>query len=401
MKKIGIIKAALLTAGILALWAGSFAALSCGTEGDIIGGTTAWPISGTKWWNKVDLDQAADGAQPFIFVSGENEEYLEPSFLKAYGSYWVFFERRKFSVAENGKRTPVSSDILAGKSSDAHVWEPLNNGLPVLSAGLDWEDGYVGAPSVLASVGGFTMWYAGGIGDGVGAATCDQNGIDWVKVQREPVMIGDQSWEDGHVGAPCVVFHNHLYRMYYSGGSCDQTAFCQFAGYLIGYADSPDGVNWTKRDPERRSSAEGDDVGFVMGPSQEWEGVSEEEGLTGSVASPGIIITHPADRDVVLMYYSGNYTGDPAQFNMSVGIAGSYDYNSFVKGDFETNPVLNEKFVLNLDGISKYLAYSEYTPSVIHPGWNKFFMLFAQSDPISELTGGQQGIALASCKMFD
>ncbi len=400
MKKTQIMKTALLMTCLLMLATASFWALSCGTEGDIIGGTTAWPLSGTKWWNKVDLDQETDGAQPFIFVSGEGEEYLEPSFLKAYGQFWVFFERRSFESDENGKRTPVSSDILVGRSTDAFTWELLNGGLPVLEAGLDWEDGFVGAPSVLATEGGFTMWYTGGIGDGIGAAV-SENGLDWVKVGDEPVLIGDQYWEGGHVGAPCVVFHNHLFRMYYSGGRTDVTPFAQFAGYLIGYADSEDGVNWIKRDTRRNSSEQGDTVNFVMAPTQEWEGLDGENGLTGAVASPGILITHPADRDVVLMYYSGNFAGDPSAYNMSVGIAGAYDYNSFVKGDYETNPALNEKFILNLDGISIYLAYSEYTPSVIQLEWNQYIMLFAQSDPISELTGGQQGIALATCSMFD
>jgi hypothetical protein len=374
--------------------------ISCGMEGDIIGGTTAWPLSGTKWWNKVDLDQEIDGAQPFIFLSGEGEEFLEPSFLKAYGSFWVFFERREYEIDENGRRTPVSSEILMGRSSDAFTWELYNDGRPVLEAGLAWEDGFVGAPTVLATEGGFTMWYAGGIGEGIGVAV-SENATDWTKVSSEPVVVGDQNWEGGHVGAPSVVYHNHLFRMYYSGGRTDQTPFAQFAGYLIGYADSSDGMSWTKRDTERNSSAAGDDVNFIFSPSQEWEGINTEEGITGAVASPSILITHPADRDVVLMYYSGNFAGDPALHNMSVGIAGSYDYNSFIKGDYETNPALNEKFVLSLDGIAKYMAYSEYTPSVIQLAWNQYIMLYAQSDPLSELTGGLQGIALATCHMFD
>ena len=57
-----------------------------------------------------------------------------------------------------------------------------------------------------------------------------------------PVLSADQPWEKVAVMCPHVMWDGEakLYRMWYSGGE-------QYEPDAIGYATSPDGLNWTKR----------------------------------------------------------------------------------------------------------------------------------------------------------
>jgi len=381
----------------LAVFAGPV--INCGTESDIIGGVTAWPISGTKPWGKVDLDLKTTGLQPFIIQAEPGIDYVEPAILKIKGYYWIYFERRAWDLGEGGK-IPTSSDILLLRSTDAFTYELYGDGEPLVRADLPWEEGFAGAPSVMWDGDHFVMWYAGGIGRGIGRAT-STDGIHWDKTGAAPVMAPDQLWEDGVVGAPSVIKHEGLYRMYYSGGSSGGSPFAQFAGRLIGYADSEDGIHWAKRDVEgRNSEADGDGVFYVLGPSQAWEEGVDAGGdsADGAVQSPSALMTHPADRDVLLLYYTGNAPGDPVNHPMSVGLAAAFDYNTFTKASSkEVNPILNENFALQLYGISEYLSYSEFSPSVIQLKWDFFLMVFSQTDILSELGSAGRGLALATC----
>jgi predicted GH43/DUF377 family glycosyl hydrolase len=87
------------------------------------------------------------------------------------------------------------------------------------------------------------MWYFGGDNAEVkqiGYAT-STNGIDWTKYTGNPVLtVGDPGeWDESEVGGPRVIYDGTTYHMWYhgySGACCDS----------IGYATSPDGVNWTK-----------------------------------------------------------------------------------------------------------------------------------------------------------
>ncbi|MCC6160369.1 MAG: hypothetical protein IT350_20115 [Deltaproteobacteria bacterium] len=374
--------------------------IACGTQGDIIGGVTSWPYSGVKPWAKIDLDPDQGGLQPFIFISNGDFDYIEPSLVKAHGYFWVFFERRFWRMVD-GIKVPTGSDILVGRSTDTLTYEWVNDGKPVLRADQHWETGCVGAPTVRAKGDGFEMWYAGGVGAGIGFATSD-DGIAWTK-HDGPVVTGDQNWEDGFVGAPAVVRFAGRFRMYYSGGFARQTEFSQFAGRFIGYADSENGVTWTKRDAHGRNSKDDPgDVFYILGPTQPWQGYDPQDPYAGAVASPSPLFTRPVDRNLLLLYYTGNPVGDPVNSETSVGVAGAYDEMIDIEdgAEFEVNPVLSERFALTLDGVSQYLAYSESTPSVIRTEFDQYFMAFSQTDPLSELTGGKQGIAMAACPRY-
>jgi hypothetical protein len=105
----------------------------------------------------------------------------------------------------------------------------------------DWDGRAVQKPAVLQVGSDYWMWYEGidyWDVSRVGLAA-SPDGTAWVKYLDNPVMDrGPQAWEiSGEVG-PFVTFHDGLYKMWYEGS--DGTV------RQLGYATSPDGVNWTK-----------------------------------------------------------------------------------------------------------------------------------------------------------
>jgi predicted GH43/DUF377 family glycosyl hydrolase len=87
------------------------------------------------------------------------------------------------------------------------------------------------------------MWYFGGDQNDVkqiGYAT-SSDGLSWTKYAGNPVLtVGNPGeWDETEAGGPRVVYDGATYHLWYhgySGTCCDS----------IGYATSPDGVNWTK-----------------------------------------------------------------------------------------------------------------------------------------------------------
>ncbi|MCB1153491.1 hypothetical protein KDL45_07560, partial [bacterium] len=129
--------------------------IACGTQGDIIGGTTAWPVSGTKPWAKLDL---GDGV--LALLAPEGEVYLEPCLIKALGHHWIYFERRVVEAREDGLDYATHSEILVAKGRNAFDYEIEYDGLPVLYPTQDWEGEFVGAPTILQREdNSLVMWY--------------------------------------------------------------------------------------------------------------------------------------------------------------------------------------------------------------------------------------------------
>ena len=128
-------------------------------------------------------------------------------------------------------------------SPDGINWtESVSN--PVLTPGssAEWDDEHVWNPSVLSEDSTYKMWYAGSDGDTqrIGHAT-SPNGITWNKYAGNPVLdVGSGGkWDESHVYLPMVITATSMYKMWYTGRDSD-------GDWRIGYATSPDGVNWTK-----------------------------------------------------------------------------------------------------------------------------------------------------------
>jgi predicted GH43/DUF377 family glycosyl hydrolase len=95
---------------------------------------------------------------------------------------------------------------------------------------------------------GFMMWYSGedvNMIDRIGMAT-SSDGVSWTRYAQNPVLAGGArgEWDHDSVNEAWVVSDGGAFKMWYSGqtyGTNDQ-----LATYEIGYATSPDGVQWTK-----------------------------------------------------------------------------------------------------------------------------------------------------------
>ena len=136
------------------------------------------------------------------------------------------------------------SDIGHATSADGLEWtmDPAN---PVLIRGGagEWDEGYLFSSAVIHDGTQFHMWYSGDR-DGVrstGYATSPDGSV-WTKFSDNPVLTpGDSgAWDEVQAAAWVVMLEGETFRMWYS--AADRTPSVR-----VGYAESPDGIQWTKR----------------------------------------------------------------------------------------------------------------------------------------------------------
>jgi predicted GH43/DUF377 family glycosyl hydrolase len=154
----------------------------------------------------------------------------------------------------------------------------------------------------------YEMWYTAFWNypsEGIGFAYSD-DGITWTK-HPTPVMTPSAiGWDSLFVGAPCIIKEGGLYKMWYTGWKSTTRM-----PHNIGYATSPDGINWTKHPTP------------VLTPGSGWE--------SGAVGYPSVIKVTGG----YLMFYTGETSLDIAR----TGRAMSSDGITWQK-DTANNPVL-------------------------------------------------------------
>jgi predicted GH43/DUF377 family glycosyl hydrolase len=138
--------------------------------------------------------------------------------------------------------------IALVESQDGIHWSQPEIALPPATTG--WEED-VNRPVVIKRSDGYHMWYTGqawhnGTGGKdrscIGYAT-SPDGKTWSRASAKPVLTPDLPWENVAVMCPHVIWDEHinLLRLWYSGGEMGEPN-------AIGYATSPDGLNWTRSD---------------------------------------------------------------------------------------------------------------------------------------------------------
>lgn len=102
-----------------------------------------------------------------------------------------------------------------------------------------WEDN-INRNCVLKIDGRYKMWYTGQARgySFIGYAESD-DGLHFRRTLKEPVLISERPWEGFSVMNPCVLCQDGRYRMWYAAGET-------YEPNVLAYAESGDGVNWTK-----------------------------------------------------------------------------------------------------------------------------------------------------------
>lgn len=200
----------------------------------------------------VELDPEKPDAEPVL----AEEPVLAPGPLGHFDDHGVYpaslveHDGRLllYTIGWNpGVREPLfyASIGLAVSDDGGRTFERVSRA-PVLARG-EHDPCLVTAPCVLVEGGRFRMWYVSGLGweegeRGLGSRYHVQyaesaDGVTWVRDGR--VCIGLRERET-NVSRPCVRREGGGYRMWYAADAGQ--------GYRIGYAESRDGLDWTRLD---------------------------------------------------------------------------------------------------------------------------------------------------------
>jgi len=228
-----------------------------------------------------------------------------------------------------GSTAYMPASLGYATSTDGKSWTKYGSN-PVLSAGSSgaWDATLVSTCAVLIDGGTYKMWYSGynGVAYKIGYAT-SSDGNSWTRYASNPVMgLGAAgSFDSKMVGAPYVLKENDEYKMWYAGYNGNN--------WQTGFANSTDGINWTKYD---------NNPVVKVGAANSWDDVS---------------IGH-----ISLANVSGNfhlwYGGDSGA-GWGIGYAYSSDGLSWTK--YANNPVMSR--VANT-----WERQSNLDPTVIYNG---------------------------------
>ncbi len=178
------------------------------------------------------------GAMPSCIVNHEGRKYL----------YYIGWNR--------GVTVPYRNSVGLAVSEDGGLtFERVFEG-PVVDRTRE-EPYFCASPFVMMDAGIWKLWYASSTGwtvvDGHPEPLYkikyaeSRDGIEWL---RENTTCIEYSFEGEANARPCVVKEDGLYRMWYCYRGSHGYRTDRSQGYRLGYAESPDGVAWTRKDEE-------------------------------------------------------------------------------------------------------------------------------------------------------
>jgi predicted GH43/DUF377 family glycosyl hydrolase len=252
-----------------------------------------------------------DPAEPVLAPGGSDDwdsgAFYPTALLEVDGIYHLYYTGHR-----DGAGWLEEIDIGHATSTDGIVWvkDPAN---PVLTRGSagEWDDLSLMASTVIHDGSLFRMWFQaeGEATEGffVGYATSPDGSV-WTKHPDNPIMAPGPTgtFDAGGVGPQSVIVQDGLHRMWYIGSPVSPRSLRDTA---IGYAESDDGLSWTRR-PEP-----------VLEPTSGWE---------------SYWLAHPSvrfDGSRYQMWYTGATSG-----HVAIGYAVSSDGIEWKKNVF--NPVV-------------------------------------------------------------
>ncbi len=146
-----------------------------------------------------------------------------------------------------GLKTPM--DIGYATSTDGVHWEKYYAN-PVLKRGPlgGYDENIISAPMPLYDGHTFYLWFSAVDFRGNWSINCatSTDGVKWPKSDANPLLTEthDQRWDAVYLAEPYVLFNGDHFQMWYNGASAQTNT-------LLGYAVSPDGLTWTRRQENR------------------------------------------------------------------------------------------------------------------------------------------------------
>jgi hypothetical protein len=259
-------------------------------EGDSIG--YADSPDGVNWFSP--------STDPLISVGSQNE-------WDGFGVTAPFVMKTSigFQMWYVGRSALDKKAIGIATSSDGLTWQKYT-GNPILDSSSGSDDTF-GFPSILQEdSNSYKMWYSEG--GRIWLATSSDS-FTWTKYGSDPVLSSgpNGSWDEARVYAPLVITSQNGYEMWY-------TAESWTSGPRIGYANSTDGINWTKSTSNP----------ILVGDATTWD----EDGI----AYPSVILD---GTTAYQMWYMGKNSNQYAY-----GYATSNNGTDWIK--YTSNPVLDQ-----------------------------------------------------------
>ena len=194
--------------------------------------------------------------------------------------------------------------IAYAESTDGIHWSEPVICLEPRETKEGWED-EVNRPCVVKKDGVYHMWYTGqfkaGMPDGTSHIfyATSKDGINFERASDIPVMTPSASWEKSAIMNPDVLWDDteQIFKMWYSAGE-------QYEPNAIGYAESADGVHWSKN---------GNNPILQKNPDNTWE----QHKVAGC---------HVVKADWYYMFYIGYFNEDYAQIGIARSKDGMHDW---------------------------------------------------------------------------
>lgn len=228
-----------------------------------------------------------DPAEPVLEAGGPGDwdagNFYLGTVVKVDGIYHLFYGGHR-----GGAAFLEEIDMGHATSTDGIVWEkdPAN---PVFTRGADgeWDDLSILHGAVIHDGSGFRMWYEG-LGQtsdesSVGYATSPDGSV-WTKHPDNPIMAPGppNTFDAAGVGPESVIMRGGLYQMWYVASPTKAT---RVQDWTIGYAESADGLSWTRHSVPVLEPASGWESTWLTDPSVRFDGARYEMWYSGATSS--------------------------------------------------------------------------------------------------------------------
>lgn len=261
-------------------------------------------------------------------------------------------------------------------------------GEPVLSWGDSgqWDDSVVWIPKVIKDGDTLRMWYTGHNESIWTASTVGKigyawslDGVIWNKHSENPVLEAVYQWEGGKLYGCAVIKDADLYKMWYGAEWWrSPISYVVSPAKKIGYAESSDGVTWTKHPSPV----------LGLGSASDWD---DDFIVPYTVIKEG--------NEYKMWYYAGRYGFPLEGAYPQIGLATSPDGIQWTKYDNpETTdaPYANSDPVMKLGDLGHWDSERTYEPMVMKTDSGYFMFYGGIKAPITNTQKLQIGFAYST-----